>query len=248
MQPEEGAQPGDEAQPGADSQPLHRPLLRLVLAVSLDGRLAPPAGGAAQLGGPGDRRALEEALAWADAVLVGAETLRRHGSTCLIHHPDLLEQRRRASAALQPVAIAVSASGRLPAALPFFRQPLRRWLLAPPATAAAWRDRSDFERLVPWQGWPAALAALHRLGLERLLLLGGAALIASLTAAGLLDELQLTVCPRLLGGRHGWLPPGAVVPGELQEGWQLLEHRDLGGQELLLHYGRSRDGLGPFQG
>ncbi|MFO0103658.1 MAG: riboflavin biosynthesis protein RibD, partial [Cyanobium sp.] len=33
------------------------PWLRLVLAVSLDGRLAPPEGGAAQLGGKGDRRA-----------------------------------------------------------------------------------------------------------------------------------------------------------------------------------------------
>ena len=40
------------------------PELRLVLAVSLDGRLAPPQGGAAQIGGRGDRRVLEEALAY----------------------------------------------------------------------------------------------------------------------------------------------------------------------------------------
>ena len=49
---------------------LSEPSLRLVLAVSLDGRLAPPEGGAAQLGGRGDRRVLEEALAWADGCLV----------------------------------------------------------------------------------------------------------------------------------------------------------------------------------
>ena len=71
------------------------PWLRLVLAVSLDGRLAPPEGGAAQLGGKGDRRALEEALAWSDGCLIGGETLRRHGTTCLIHAPDLLEERAR---------------------------------------------------------------------------------------------------------------------------------------------------------
>ena len=52
--------------------------MRLVLAVSLDGRLAPPSGGAAQLGGSGDRRVLEEALAWSDAALLGAGTLRAH--------------------------------------------------------------------------------------------------------------------------------------------------------------------------
>jgi formamidopyrimidine-DNA glycosylase len=40
-----------------------RPELRLVLAVSLDGRLAPADGGAAQLGGAGDRQVLEEAIA-----------------------------------------------------------------------------------------------------------------------------------------------------------------------------------------
>ena len=52
--------------------------LKLVLAVSLDGRLAPPGGGAAQLGGAGDRRVLEQALTWADACLLGAGTLRAH--------------------------------------------------------------------------------------------------------------------------------------------------------------------------
>ena len=69
------------------------PELRLVLAVSLDGRLAPAGGGPAQLGGTGDRRVLEEALAWADGCLIGAETLRLHGSTCIIHGADLLADR-----------------------------------------------------------------------------------------------------------------------------------------------------------
>ena len=68
--------------------PRRRPFVRLVLAISLDGRLAPPEGGAAQLGGEGDRRALEHALAWADACLIGAGTLRAHQCTCLIRDPS----------------------------------------------------------------------------------------------------------------------------------------------------------------
>ena len=45
--------------------------------------------------GKGDRRALEQqALAWGDACLIGAGTLRAHQCTCLIRHPQLLEQRR----------------------------------------------------------------------------------------------------------------------------------------------------------
>ena len=73
----------------------NRPTVRLVLAISLDGRLAPPEGGAAQLGGKGDRAVLEQALAWADACLVGAGTLRARHCTCLIRVPELLEPLRQ---------------------------------------------------------------------------------------------------------------------------------------------------------
>lgn len=248
------------------------PRLRLVLAVSLDGRLAPPEGGAAQIGGRGDRRVLEEALAWADAALLGAETLRRHGSTCLIHAPDLLGQRHKQGRSPQPLALVASRSGRLPAELPFFRQPLERWLLlardaaepdaapvdaqgdaagaGPPAGRVAasekWSppaagspsDPVGFSRRLPFSAWEPVLRQLAAAGLERIVVLGGAALAASLLAEDRLAELQLTLCPRLLGGEHGWLGPGVVVPAAARQGWQLLEQRCLEGEELLLRYGR----------
>jgi 5-amino-6-(5-phosphoribosylamino)uracil reductase len=218
-------------------RPGTRPELRLVLAVSLDGRLAPAEGGAAQLGGPGDRQVLEEALAWADAALVGAETLRRHGSICVIHRPELAEARRRQGRSAQPIAIAVSRSGRLPADLPFFRQPLARWLLQAPSGPMV-APPEGFERHLTLESWRLALGALGGLGQRRLVVLGGAQLAASLAAEDLLDELQLTVCPRLLGGAHGWLPAGARVAPEARAGWRLVEHRALPGDELLLRWRR----------
>ena len=271
----------------------HLPTLRLVLAISLDGRLAPPEGGAAQIGGRGDRRLLEEALAWSDAALLGAETLRRHGSTCLIHAADLLEQRAQRGVSPQPLALVASRSGLLPAALPFFSQPVERWLLlaqasgqvaasealpavpsgspaadqgaplAPvadpdPAAAQAQGSLPDdaagsasrayvplaaalqggFTRVIPMEGWESALSQLAAAGLERLVVLGGAALAASLLAENRLDELQLTLCPQLLGGAHTWLGPTTLLPGAARGGWRLLEQRRLEGEELLLRYGR----------
>ena len=212
-----------------------RPSTRLVLAVSLDGRLAPPPGGPAQIGGTADRLVLEEALAWSDAALLGAATLRCHGSTCLLRQPQLLAARQAA----QPVAIVASRSGLFADDLPFFKQPLRRWLLAPaPVAAAAGRG---FERGVPMAGWPASLAALAALGIARLVVLGGAEIAGELLAAGLLDELQLTLSPQLLGGHHTWLPAGLAVP----EGrWQPLERRLLDDGDLLLRYGCPAAGAG----
>lgn len=207
------------------------PSLRLVLAVSLDGRLAPPEGGAAQLGGRGDRRVLEEALAWADGCLIGAETLRRHGSTCLIHAPDLLAQRLASGRGNQPVAVVVSRTARLSADLPFWQQPLERWLLAPAGTL----PQQGFQRQLDHAGWPGALAALQAAGLERLVVLGGANLAAGLLAGGWIDALQLTLCPRLLGGPHSWVPLQAAVQGGA---WQLEELRRLPADELLVRYRR----------
>jgi 5-amino-6-(5-phosphoribosylamino)uracil reductase len=79
------------------------------------------------------------------------------------------------------------------------------------------------------------LAELAAEGLERLVLLGGARLAASLLALDLVDGIQLTLVPRLLGGGHGWLPQAPLpAPGR----WELEESRPLGQGELLLRYGR----------
>ena len=196
---------------------------------------------------------LEEALAWADAALIGAGTLRAHGSTALIHHADLLAARQAAGRPPQPLALAVGRPASLDAALPFFRQPLRRALLQPGVAGAA------VQRLDPpagygfhWAaaGWGEALAALAGAGLMRLAVLGGARLAAALLAEDRLDELQLSLCPTLLGGGHLWLPAAAALPGRpgagagagAGAGWTLLEQRDLGGGELLLRYRRPATG------
>lgn len=214
-----------------------RPELRLVLAVSLDGRLAPAEGGAALLGGAADRQVLEDALAWADGALVGAETLRRHGSTCLIHGSQRIAERGSAGRPPQPIALAVSRSGRLPPDLPFFRQPLTRWLLQA-APLPPGEPPVGFQRRLPLETWPQALESLQGQGLRRLVVLGGARLASALAAEDLLDELQLTLCPRLLGGDHSWLPPGARVAPQARAGWHLVEHRALPGEELLLRWRR----------
>jgi len=55
-------------------------------------------------------------------------------------------------------------------------------------------------------------------------------------AARLLDELQLTVCPTLLGGPNLWLPADAWSDPSMR--WAVMEHQQLEGGEQLLHYVR----------
>ncbi|MCB4378796.1 MULTISPECIES: dihydrofolate reductase family protein [unclassified Synechococcus] len=214
------------------------PTVRLVLAISLDGRLAPPQGGAAQLGGAGDRRALEQALAWADACLIGAGTLRAHQCTCLIRNPQLLEQRLQEGRPQQPAAVVVSRSLGFSRTWQFFDQPLQRWLLAPAPM------HQGFDRWFPLAPtWPERLQALGAAGIQRLVLLGGAQLTADLLAADCVDALQLTVVPQLLGGPFSWLPlTDSPLPASLVQpgAWQSDGVEDLGHGEWLLRYERIR--------
>ena len=215
-----------------------RPTVRLVLAISLDGRLAPPGGGAAQLGGEGDRRALEQALVWADACLIGAGTLRAHQCTCLIRNPQLIEQRRSEGRAEQPAAVVVSHQSEFPQQWRFFEQPLQRWLLAPKPPC------EGFDRWIPLtQSWSDQLEGMATLGIERLVLLGGAGLTGDLLQHDAVDELQLTLVPRLLGGAKTWLPCGlASLPAAVTAAgsWRAVEPEPLGDGEWLLRYQRLR--------
>ena len=214
-----------------------------MLAVSLDGRLAPARGGAAQLGGTGDRQALDQALAWADACLIGAGTLRAHRSTCLLRDPQLLDQRIAEQRSPQPIAVVVSHRSAFPQDWLFFQQPLQRWLLAPETAF------EGFDQWLPLQNsWPQRLAALRQVGIQRLVLLGGAQLAADLFEVDAVDELQLTLSPRLLGGVHSWIPPQTMaLPEPLQQpdAWCLQAAEPLQGDELLLRYRRRRDGGSP---
>jgi len=88
----------------------------------------------------------------------------------------------------------------------------------------------------PLGAWRDSLRDLAAGGLRRLVLLGGADLAGQLLTDQLVDQLQLTICPQLLGGPHSWLPAGLDVAASR---WTLLEQRLLEGEELLLRYGRA---------
>ena len=82
--------------------------VKLVLASSIDGRIAYPEGGKTQLGKSGDRLVLEESLAWSDGILMGGQTLRDHQSICVIKNKKLLKQRTLEGKNKQPIALIAS--------------------------------------------------------------------------------------------------------------------------------------------
>jgi 5-amino-6-(5-phosphoribosylamino)uracil reductase len=214
----------------------------VILAMTVDGKIADYQSSAARFGSINDRIHLEQQVSLADAVLFGAGTLRAYGSTMSVSNPLLLQERKARSQSPQPVQIVVSGSGNLDSQWRFFQQPVPRWLITLPGNDNKWRSRAEFERILiaPEHNsiinWTKTWQQLAKLGLNRLAILGGGELVASLLAENLVDELWLTLCPLILGGNSAPTPVGGTGFIQSQgKKLQLLEIKHIE-QELFLHY------------
>jgi 5-amino-6-(5-phosphoribosylamino)uracil reductase len=218
-----------------------RPFTKVVLAMSADGKIADRTGAAARFGSPADQRHLETQIADCDAVLFGAGTLRAYETSLPITAPDLRQQRQTQQRSPQPIHIVCSASGDLNPNLRFFQQSLPRWLLTSAAGAQPWQGQPQFDHILsmefaPPACWQPTLQELLQLGIDRLAVLGGGELVASLVEAGQIDELYLTICPLILGGR---IAPTPVAGNGFLEAiaprLELLSVRSVE-QEVFLRY------------
>lgn len=219
-----------------------RPHTTVVLAMSADGKIASDRAAPARFSSPKDKAHLEKRIAQADGVLFGAGTLRAYGTTLGVSDQLLLQQRDQLGKPPQPVQIVCSARAEIDPQLRFFRQPLPRWLLTTSVGANRWHGNPGFERILAVEmtqegiDWPDAFRQLAALGLERLAVLGGGKLVASLLAADLIDELSLTICPLILGGATAPTPvEGAGFLPSLAPRLELLSIEVMAG-EVFLHY------------
>ncbi|GAA2587347.1 dihydrofolate reductase family protein [Actinomadura fulvescens] len=192
------------------------PGLRIGMVMSADGSVTDAEGWTDGLGGDADFRVFRTLRALADAILVGAATVRtgRLGPARL--RSDLRERRGGPPA---PIVV-VSRGLDLDWTLPIFTEAESPTIVvtteaAAPAvpsgirTVAAGHDELDLS---------AAVRELREtLGFERLLCEGGPALATSLIRAGLVDELCLNMAPALLGTTLGGtrLLGGLPVPVDL---------------------------------
>lgn len=215
----------------------------LVLAMSLDGKIADVSRSAARFSSQADLAHLEEQVAAADGVLFGGGTLRAYGTTLSVRNPALLEQRRQRRQPDQPLQIVWSPSGNLDPDYRFFRQPVPRGLLTTAQGAAAWTEQQQFDQIWsipadrenPWD-WGWAFGQFQDAGIERLALLGGGTLAAELLRYDLVDELYITVCPLVLGGRAAPTPvEGEGFLADYAPRLELLSTKVLG-DEVFLHY------------
>jgi 5-amino-6-(5-phosphoribosylamino)uracil reductase len=224
----------------ARPRPADRPWVALNMVASVDGATAVD-GVSGGLGGPADKAVFRALRGVADWILVAAGTVRseRYGPP---KTPPELQAARvdRGQSALPRIAI-VSRSLDLDPDLPIFADGAPRPLLlttadAPDAQVERLRPLADVEVVGAESVEPgAALAVLAGHGAATVLCEGGPSLNGQLIAAGVVDELNVTFSPLLVGG-----PSERVARGPQAAGLDLeLAHLWQDGAVLLARYVRA---------
>ncbi|WAU84345.1 pyrimidine reductase family protein [Streptomyces sp. Qhu-G9] len=193
--------------PGVTGPAGPEPWLRANMVSTLDGA-AQHDGRSQPISSAADMRIFGTLRALADVVVVGAETVRQEGYRPARAREDFAALRAAAGQGPAPAIAVVSASLDLDFSLPLFTSPLLPTLVLTGAAAAPGRvaaaEKAGAQVVIAGDGMgvdPArAVRALADLGMHRLLTEGGPRLLGQLVAAGVLDELCLTVSPMLTVG------------------------------------------------
>ena len=204
-----------------------RPYLVLNMIATVDGRAA-IGGTAVGIGSTLDKQLMRELRAEADVVLHGAGTVRADPLSARVP-PALVEQRVAAGLSPQPLGAIVTASGRLPAEHPYYASATRIYVTSgQPVTASG--PHIEVCRVA---SVAEAVHDLARRGARRVVCEGGPTLNAALFEHGLVDELFVTIAPKLAGGEA----PLTLIKGG-QFGTLELELRSLHevAGELFLRY------------
>jgi riboflavin biosynthesis pyrimidine reductase len=175
----------------------------LNMVSTADGR-ASLGGRSGTISGEGDRALFHGLRSAVDAVLVGAGTLRTERYHRLIRDDDTTRLRASHGLPEQPLACVVSGRLALGEDLPLLHDPATHVavLTASAASLPACPASVDYVRTPGGKlDLSAALGELAaRLGVRLLLCEGGPHLARELLAAGLIDELYLSLSPLLAGG------------------------------------------------
>jgi riboflavin biosynthesis pyrimidine reductase len=165
--------------------------------------------------------------------MAGTQTLRVERYGRVIKDPDARRRRVERGLSPEPLASVVSRSGQVPYEIPLFSEPEAKIVEFTGATAP--RPVAAQRELVALEPdevtLPRVMRDLHgQFGVSTLLCEGGPTLFGSLVAEGLVDELFLTLSPKLVGGEGNPAivsGPPLLEPAALQLRWVLERENSL---------------------
>lgn len=183
---------------------IKRPFIFSNLAITIDGKIAPASREEVFLGSKADHQQMQVLRRKSDAILMGSSTLRAYNK------PLLVRGKNRSSPLPKKQPLNVVISRHLDNVNPrsaFFTEPTTRRILFTLDTIS--KKRLDVFSSIPstevisFSDVTAGkvVASLVQLGFSRLLVEGGGEIMWMFIKENLLDELNVTIVPKILGGK-----------------------------------------------
>ncbi|GAA5146647.1 pyrimidine reductase family protein [Nocardioides marinquilinus] len=197
----------DDAVLGAYPWPVddgERRWVRAMMVTTLDGASAGPDGLSGSISSSVDKQVFDAVRRRADAVLVGASTIREEGYGAMRAKPEDADQRAAHDQRPAPVLAIVSGSLDLPWDSELFAESSERPVVLtgadPDADALARAREHAHVVTAPDDVTPQFLVdALTGRGLPRIVCEGGPGLLESLVRADVVDEADITLSPTFAG-------------------------------------------------
>lgn len=213
-----------------------RPFVAVNFAATVDGR-ATIEGVSGPIGSSADTEMLARLRTRFDALMIGAGTMRAERYGRPVAAEEQRERRERIGLPHDPLMVIVSGRLDLPWDAPLFTEGGGRVLIFTASEAEPPETETSL-RVVRHEGFVDLSSALrhlrHERGIRALLCEGGPGLHGELQAAGCVDDLFLTIAPKLAGGAAPRIIEGELpAVAELELAW-LLEHEG----ELFARYRR----------
>lgn len=207
-----------------------RPLVGVNFATTVDGR-ATIGGVSGPIGSATDTEMLGRLRTRFDAVMIGAGTMRAERYGPLPNSPERRAERERLGLSPDPLLVIVSGRLDLPWDAGAFADGIGEVLIftaseaEPPETATPVKvvRHDKFVNVVE------ALRQLHAdFGIQALICEGGPGLHNQLEGAGIVDDLFLTIAPKLAGGEGPRIIEGDLpAVAELELAWLLEQDGEL---------------------
>ncbi len=186
------------------------PFIFVNMAMTADGKIATANRSIHSFGSRRDLKHLYELRATADAVMCGARTVEISNTILGNGGERFRKQRLKTGLAEFPIRIIVSGSGSINPDADIFKKNLSPVIVLTtkraPAIKLARLRKLGAEVKICGNTKINFLAALRWLrttwDVKRLLCEGGGELNAGLFGEGLVDEIHLTICPKIFGGRN----------------------------------------------
>lgn len=183
--------------------PVERPYTIANFICSADGRAAFH-GRSGQLGDIGDRAMFHALREYPDAILAGTGTIRTERYGRLVKDPERRRRRAANGLAPDPLACIVSRTGEVPLEAPMFSEPQSRIVTFTPNSPDVSSAAAEVTtvQVDPGQLTLTNVARRLRSGFDVRVLLfeGGPSMFGTLLHERLVDELFLTLSPKLAGG------------------------------------------------